>query len=130
VTRAHNRVRIRAMRDEPTGEPAEDTSWDQRRLCPDGGCVGVVGPGGACTTCGKVDPEARIGAAEASEASGAGDVGDDDDDVAGDDDSDDPSSAATAAEPGDEWQRRRLCEDGACIGLVIDGRCNTCGTKQ
>jgi hypothetical protein len=122
------------MRDEPTGEPAEDTSWDQRRLCPDGGCVGVVGPGGACTTCGKVDPEAGIGAAsvEASGASGAGDDDSDDgsDDSDDDDGSDDPSSAATTAEPGDEWQRRRLCEDGACIGVVIDGRCNTCGTKQ
>jgi hypothetical protein len=27
--------------------------WDQRQLCPDGGCVGVIGPGGTCKVCGR-----------------------------------------------------------------------------
>jgi hypothetical protein len=31
----------------PVGE------WDQRQLCPDGGCVGVIGPDGTCKACGR-----------------------------------------------------------------------------
>ena len=28
----------------------------------------------------------------------------------------------------DEWERRILCSDGNCIGIIgIDGRCKTCG---
>jgi hypothetical protein len=27
--------------------------WDQRQLCPDGGCVGVIGPDGTCKVCGR-----------------------------------------------------------------------------
>jgi hypothetical protein len=27
--------------------------WDYREVCPDGGCVGVIGAGGICTVCGK-----------------------------------------------------------------------------
>lgn len=128
------------MRDEPTGEPAGDTSWDERRLCPDGGCVGVVGPSGACTTCGKVDPEAvRDAARAAAKAEAAAEDGDEgreggEGEDAGDDRDGDPSSVAAAGkdegDEGDEWQRRRLCDDGACIGVVLDGRCTTCGTKQ
>ena len=29
------------------------TDWDQRELCPDGACVGVIGPTGTCKTCGR-----------------------------------------------------------------------------
>jgi hypothetical protein len=32
------------------------SDWDQRQLCPDGGCVGVIGPDGTCKTCGRVAP--------------------------------------------------------------------------
>ena len=27
--------------------------WDQRQLCPDGACIGVIGPDGRCKVCGK-----------------------------------------------------------------------------
>ena len=30
--------------------------WDQRQLCPDGGCVGVIGPDGTCKVCGRAAP--------------------------------------------------------------------------
>lgn len=32
------------------GEVAE---WSERTLCDDGACVGVIGPDGTCTVCGK-----------------------------------------------------------------------------
>jgi hypothetical protein len=35
--------------DQPTGEP----EWDDRKLCPDGGCVGLIGDDGKCNVCGR-----------------------------------------------------------------------------
>jgi len=47
--------------DEPTsgaGSTTEavgpvDNDWDQRVLCSDGNCIGVIGPDGRCKICGK-----------------------------------------------------------------------------
>ncbi|MCX5740889.1 MAG: hypothetical protein NT062_00145 [Proteobacteria bacterium] len=33
-----------------------DPDWDTRKLCADDACIGVVGPSGACNTCGKRPP--------------------------------------------------------------------------
>src|SRR5215831_477757 len=30
--------------------------WDQRQLCPDGSCIGVIGPDGTCRVCGRAAP--------------------------------------------------------------------------
>ena len=30
--------------------------WDQRQLCPDGSCIGVIGPEGICKVCGRAAP--------------------------------------------------------------------------
>lgn len=38
-----------------------------------------------------------------------------------------------AAEPEDqvvEWSDRRMCPDGACIGIIKDGRCSVCGRSE
>jgi hypothetical protein len=102
------------------GTPHADDSvsdWDTRRLCSDGNCIGVIGADGRCKECGKRDSE------------GAGDVPP-------------PATlAAPAAAPGtrfeatvaageadDDWESRRLCGDGNCIGVIgPDGRCKECG---
>ena len=76
-----------------------------RQLCPDGTCVGLLGPDGLCSVCGH--PEA---------ASDAGEV----------------DEAAAAAEPGRTGfdPARRLCDDGSCVGVVgADGLCGTCGRQ-
>jgi len=46
----------------------DDDSFDpsQRRLCPDGSCVGLLGSDGRCKTCGTLDP-AWTGATPPSE---------------------------------------------------------------
>jgi len=36
----------------PPGAAGGDT-WADRRLCSDGNCIGVIGPGGRCKECGK-----------------------------------------------------------------------------
>jgi hypothetical protein len=34
-------------------EPERDQDWDERKLCPDEGCIGVIGDDGTCKTCGR-----------------------------------------------------------------------------
>ncbi len=100
--------------------------FDDRELCPDGACIGVIGPDGRCKECGK--PGTRPASRPASEPD---DLEPDEPD---EDDADDSAAdaAAAPAEPeagGDgEWDDRALCTDGACIGVIgPDGRCRECG---
>jgi hypothetical protein len=94
----------------------DPVGWDDRALCPDGACIGVIGADGRCTVCGTADPtwdptRPRPAAAPV-EAVAAPD-------------------AAEPAEPAElpEWDDRALCPDGACIGVIgADGRCTVCGT--
>jgi hypothetical protein len=37
----------RSYSDEP------DDAWENRTLCADGSCIGVIGPDGRCKECGK-----------------------------------------------------------------------------
>lgn len=34
-------------------DAGSDNDWDQRVLCSDGACIGVIGPDGKCKECGK-----------------------------------------------------------------------------
>jgi hypothetical protein len=129
--------------------------WDERQLCPDGACIGVIGPDGTCKTCGRAAPnwgdERKRGLIEPEDQDDDADEdddsvddaddadNDDDDEVDGDDDEDDLAAngdagdgiaAASDRDPtarGD-WTVRQLCPDGACIGVIgLDGRCKVCG---
>lgn len=96
--------------------------WDQREVCPDGSCIGVIGGDGKCNVCGQVAPEATepadlegdsacCGAAAAVPRDSTGEA----------DPAPDPDSA-------DAWQRRQLCSDGGCLGIITDNhRCSVCG---
>lgn len=97
--------------EETNTEAEAETRFDpRRRLCPDGACVGVIGPEGRCTVCARgadathgVDDDAR--AAEPTEGGAP--------------------AASGGFDPG-----RRLCDDGSCVGVVgPDGTCGTCGRK-
>ena len=130
--------------------------WDERQLCPDGSCVGVIGPEGTCKVCGRVAPNwgdertrGLIPEDSADSASDDDDADDDDDDWdddelddgdEADDDDDDDDSGDDAADPTDSiaaasasipgWSSRQLCPDGACIGVIgPDGRCKVCGKR-
>jgi hypothetical protein len=39
--------------DEPAVAAAPRAAWSGRQLCPDGGCIGVIGPDGRCKVCGR-----------------------------------------------------------------------------
>jgi hypothetical protein len=51
VTDAHQQSDDRA--DIPDRNDGGPDYWEQRTLCPDGNCIGVIGPDGRCKECGK-----------------------------------------------------------------------------
>jgi hypothetical protein len=105
---------------------SEDLDLAHRRLCPDGACIGVIGSDGKCRVCGRAAQGPAEGDADSDgdsdwDADAAADA---DADPDSDSDSDGEADGDSAFDPD-----RRLCSDGACIGLIgADGRCNVCGS--
>jgi hypothetical protein len=99
----------------------------RRRLCPDGACIGLLDDSGRCKVCGTVDRSAAGGAAPLPAAA-----------PVPEDEVEEQAAAALetadedpGAEDGGFDPRRRLCEDGACVGVVRDdGLCSVCGRVQ
>jgi hypothetical protein len=105
-----------------------------RVLCPDGSCTGVLGANGRCSECGRTGevPAGYSGVSavaadptfEAPRFDGAAP------NPASQDSSDaDPDARAALLEgAGGFDERRSLCPDGACVGVLgPDGRCPVCG---
>ena len=113
-----------------TTKQQANIDWENRVLCSDGNCIGVIGTDGRCKECGLLfdgdlpaaapgkdietetthtepaEPVARREAVEEAE------------------NPEEESAPATD----DEWENRRLCDDGNCIGVIgPDGKCKECG---
>ncbi|HUQ05745.1 MAG TPA: hypothetical protein VM261_24750 [Kofleriaceae bacterium] len=108
-------------------------SWDERRLCDDGGCTGLIGNDGLCRVCGRASKfwgdERRRGMQDDEGGDDDVEAADDGDDGDGDELSARRGARArgSAANDGD-GEDRRLCIDGSCTGLQDDdGRCKVCG---
>lgn len=93
-----------------------DADWDQRELCADGSCVGVIGKDGTCKVCGRVasgwGSERERGLLNEEEIAPV------------------VEQHRVLAEPAapDDFDDRQLCSDGGCIGVIgASGRCNVCG---
>jgi hypothetical protein len=106
-----------------------DSEWDQRILCSDGNCIGIIGADGRCKACGMPYdgdlplPEADTDAPEDAEA-----VAPDDAQMTEIVDPIDDDRKVATATPDDSWENRTLCIDETCIGVVgPDGRCKECG---
>lgn len=102
----------------------DDLDLDDRQLCPDDNCIGVLDPDGRCKECGRQGtttsvngsqievieapvPPARRAAASAT---------------------DDADADADAS--GDAWDDRALCPDDTCIGVLdANGVCKECGKR-
>ena len=101
-----------------------DIEWEQRTLCSDESCIGVIGPDGRCKECGLPhESEKQQEFSEehtASDSEAEEEVAEDDDEV---DENDDDEDAVTDT----EWEQRTLCRDESCIGVIgPDGRCKEC----
>ena len=112
------------------------SEWDHRQLCPDGACVGVIGPDGTCKVCGRAAPnwgdERKRGLIEPEDDDDdEDDLGDEDDDEEyEDDDADDAEDGEAAAAADPDWEKRKLCPDDACIGVIgAEGTCKVCGKR-
>ena len=102
-----------SKREEEDVRDADD--WENRILCSDESCIGVIGPDGRCKECGKPYTGDDRPAAEKETA---------------------PVENPPQEEPGaapavrfdDDWEGRILCSDESCIGVIgPDGRCKECG---
>jgi hypothetical protein len=91
-----------------------DPEWENRILCSDGKCIGIIGPDGKCKECGM-----SLGKPHEVEQKTIETV------------SDAPACRGNhEADPDGEWEERRLCPDGNCIGIIgPDGRCGICGKE-
>ena len=92
-----------------------DEDWEKRTLCSDEACIGTIGPNGRCKECGKpYKGEVRSG-------HGVSNI-----QKAVVEEKKAVSSADT--ESNDDWDKRVLCSDEACIGVIgPDGKCKECG---
>lgn len=92
---------------------------NQRRLCPDGACVGVIGEDGKCKICGTVDPAGPPVASLNTTPPMA------------EEPEPEPSASPAPREEGDFDPNRRLCADESCIGVLDEqGRCKICGRSS
>lgn len=110
------------------------TEWDQRQLCPDGACVGVIGQDGLCKVCGHAAPnwgdERKRGLQTDALDDDEEDEDEDDNEEDEDEDEDDDDAEIQPGTPVEigEWRERALCPDGACIGVIgDDDQCRVCG---
>jgi hypothetical protein len=98
-----------------------DLEWDDRRLCSDDACIGVIGAGNKCNVCGRPGPEGAPYRETAVNVVDEGALADDSEAEAAD-------ASGEAADFDDE---RELCSDDACIGLIgPDGLCKECGKPR
>jgi hypothetical protein len=107
---------------------------DERALCPDDACIGVLDGSGRCKVCGSqgAPPVAGERAAEPADSAAADSAAADS--AAADSAAADSPAAALAdeashaAEDGDDFADRRLCTDPSCIGVLdTSGHCKECG---
>lgn len=101
-----------------------DSDWDNRILCSDGNCIGVIGADGRCKECGKKFegslPEISAVAQEDQV------VGEDEELPTATDESN--TNMVEESPAGEDWENRVLCRDGNCIGIIgPDGKCKECG---
>ena len=100
-----------------SGSQEIDLDWENRRLCSDDSCIGVIGADGRCRVCGLLGPKVP-GSPDLS--TGRNTVTDE---------PREPPSEDSVPEPQDPgWEDRKLCSDESCIGTIgTDGRCSVCG---
>jgi hypothetical protein len=96
-----------------------DDDFAQRELCPDGACIGLIGPDQRCRVCGTVsgaavrDPrlpptEDELAVSPAPETL--------------------PPAPETLEIDDADFDRRELCPDGGCVGVLDEARrCKVCG---
>ena len=92
-----------------------ELDWENRTLCIDENCIGVIGPNGRCKECDLPYEGFEYQTADAT---------------APDAPEESKLEAEAPVEAGSDvdWENRTLCIDESCIGVIgPDGRCKECG---
>ena len=97
-----------------------------RKLCPDGACIGLLDSQAICKECGMVGSESttdpRLRGLKKKEITAPSEV------TEAPIEQTEKLAEASGDDLPDEFESRRLCPDGACIGVVgVDGVCGECG---
>jgi len=101
-----------------------EIDWENRALCSDESCIGVIGPDGRCKECGLTFGAEVRDEEPADSPSEAGEMADE---------VPEPEIETEEADVGEDrggidWESRTLCSDESCIGVIgPDGRCRECG---
>ena len=107
---------------------SRDLDWENRVLCSDESCIGVIGADGRCKECGKAyEGELPATFSKSTDAArpGPSPAHDAGDSAA---EKDDQQADSDPTDIDEEWEQRTLCSDEACIGVIgPDGRCKECG---
>jgi len=93
----------------------KNEDWEKRILCSDESCIGTIGHDGKCRECGKhyedelpAEHSVSGGKTIATEVQ--------------------KPVASKIEKDFDDWDKRVLCSDESCIGVIgSDGKCNECG---
>lgn len=98
-----------------TKKTQADIDWENRTLCSDESCIGIIGPDGRCSECGIPHDGDLKGTPVLADIPEPSDTGTFDDEE-------------PIYKVADDWENRTLCSDGSCIGVIgPDGRCKECG---
>lgn len=109
-----------------------DSDWDNRKLCSDGNCIGVIGEDGHCKECGKkyqgpLTEERAVEEEDLPPENISAEKGDPPQEEEASPEAD-KSNNVTGPLKDSDWDNRKLCSDGNCIGVIDpDGRCKECG---
>jgi len=107
-------------------QSGDDDDWENRILCSDGNCIGVIGSNGRCKECGKsYDGEVPLPKPDTPEQPDIQQKDQPGEKAAGHEEME-----SEAADEADDpvWENRVLCSDGNCIGVIgSNGRCKECG---
>ena len=99
--------------------------WEQRILCSDESCIGVIGPDGRCKECG-LPYAGSFDAANEENVSSDFEEADPEDEISEEPEISEGYDAETLTDL--EWEQRTLCSDESCIGVIgPDGICKECG---
>ena len=108
----------------PKSKSQFDVEWENRKLCSDESCIGVIGPDGRCKECGL--PHGSEPSTSEAEPLFDEDAEYEEEDAFEEDTDDD--TPMTKTELDIEWENRKLCSDESCTGVIgPDGRCKECG---
>ena len=102
-----------------------DVEWEERRLCSDESCIGIIGPDGRCKECG-LPYEGPFDATNKESVAPDVEEAEPEDEI--NEELEESEEYDTEPQADIEWQQRTLCSDESCIGVIgPDGRCKECG---